>query len=177
MMVLILWSHLHRFIVVQVNQSAQQTWIRLFDRFVCIPNELGRFFLHFFVALKLIAWNPRLLLFVRVEVIRVPYALHLRNVRWFALSVLINSLPEFRPVYSCEKWMRFYLLYSVYSQPVFRISYELSKLRQVYLMRSAAWGDTFASLGMTKYFLQFWILCQVSLGSSDAKGGYPTSIS
>ena len=30
-----------------------------------------------------------------------------------------------------------------------------------YLIRSVAWGDTFAYRGITKYFFQFWILCQV----------------
>ncbi len=45
-----------------------------------------------------------------------------------------------------------------------------------FLIKSTACGLTSASLGMTKYFLQFWILCHVSLGSSEAKGGYPTNI-
>ena len=46
-----------------------------------------------------------------------------------------------------------------------------------FLIKSAACGLTSASFGITKYFLQFCILCQVSLGSSDANGGYPTNIS
>ncbi len=46
-----------------------------------------------------------------------------------------------------------------------------------FLIKSAAWGLTSASFGITKYFLQFWILCHVYLGYSDAKGGYPTNIS
>lgn len=46
-----------------------------------------------------------------------------------------------------------------------------------FLIKSAACGLTSASFGMTRYFLQFCILCHVSLGSSDANGGYPTNIS
>jgi hypothetical protein len=38
-------------------------------------------------------------------------------------------------------------------------------------IKSAAWGLTSASFGITRYFLQFWILCHVYLGYSDANGG------
>lgn len=46
-----------------------------------------------------------------------------------------------------------------------------------YLIKSAAWMLTLASDGICRYFLQFWILNHVSLGVSEANGGYPTNIS
>lgn len=46
-----------------------------------------------------------------------------------------------------------------------------------FLIKSAACGLTSASFGITKYFLQFCILCQVYLGYYEANGGYPTNIS
>ena len=38
-------------------------------------------------------------------------------------------------------------------------------------------GDSFASSGIDKVFLHYKIFWQVTLGSSEKNGGYPTSIS
>lgn len=40
-----------------------------------------------------------------------------------------------------------------------------------FLIKSPACGLTSASFGITRYFLQFWILCHVYLGYYDANGG------
>lgn len=101
----------------------------------------------------------------------------LKECKAVSFAYLIINLPEFEPIYAREKGMSFDLLNSVHSEAIFGICYKFSSLANAYLIKSAAWGLTSASRGITKYFFQFWILCQVSAGSSDAKGGYPTSIS
>jgi len=58
------------------------------------------------------------------------------------------------------------LIYSTPLTPSRSLGSEIS-----FLIKSAACGLTSASFGMTKYFLQFWILCHVYLGYSEAKGG------
>jgi hypothetical protein len=47
----------------------------------------------------------------------------------------------------------------------------------IFLNRSTAAGLKFASGGITNVFLQCRIFWQVVEGSSEKKGGYPTSIS
>ena len=83
-----------------------------------------------------------------------------------------TEIPEFTPTNSCKKWMCLNFFNSIDSKSIFWISHQLSKINHYpYLIKSAAWGLTSASFGITKYFLQFWILCHVSEASSDAKGG------
>lgn len=86
-----------------------------------------------------------------------------------SLSLNFNYLSFDQLIPAKNGWA---LIYSTPLTPSLSFASEIS-----FLIKSAAWGLTSASFGITRYFLQFWILCHVYLGYSDAKGGYPTNIS
>ena len=78
---------------------------------------------------------------------------------------------NFVPIDTSKKWMSLDLFNSMNSQSFFRISNQFSVLIYIYLIKSAAAALTLASDGIQKYLRQFWILYQVYLGVSEAKGG------
>lgn len=154
--------------MVEIDESLYKSWVRLLHRFISVANKFRIFLLSF---LRFQLWRiPWFFFIIMIKILSVPTVLDLRYIRWFSLS-------EFLPVDACEERMSFDLFNSIDSQSIFRICNELSNLVFVYLMRSTAWMLTLASWGITKYFLQFWILYHVYLGVSEAKGGYPTNIS
>lgn len=163
-------------VVVKIDQCFEQFRVTLLLWFKSIANELGSFFISEFLWFIFI-WNPWLIFLERIEVGRIERVLQNWDVRSFFISKIINNVPNIFPINSSKKWMSHNLFYSIDSESNFRIINQFSNLHMLYLIKSAAYGLTSTSRGITKYFLQFWIFCQVILDYSEAKGGYPTNIS
>jgi hypothetical protein len=58
-------------VVIEVNQSLEESRVGLLYGFVCVPNKLGCLLL-VFLSLKLFGGLPRLLLVIGVEVCGIP---------------------------------------------------------------------------------------------------------
>lgn len=151
---------MHR--IVEVEQRLQQLRLFVVVTFERVPNE------HYVLADTLTGragvTAPGLSLFERIEIARVVLTFQFGYV-----GCLLFPYPL--PVDACEEGMRLNLLHSVNAESFPFVVDEPPKSATRYRMRSQAALLRLASRGITKCFRQFWILCQVTLDSSDTKGG------